>query len=65
MASQRPTASGRSPKRAGSGSDVQARRAGAIVAAPAEWLDRLLGVLIDNACKYSPEGRDGPDQRQS
>ena len=21
-----------------------------------EWLDRLLGVLLDNACKYSPEG---------
>jgi len=20
-----------------------------------EWLDRLLGVLIDNACKYTPE----------
>ena len=28
----------------------------AVVAAPPEWLDRLLGVLIDNACKYSPEG---------
>jgi signal transduction histidine kinase len=27
-----------------------------IVAAPAEWLDRLVGVLLDNACKYSPEG---------
>jgi signal transduction histidine kinase len=27
-----------------------------IVAVPAEWLDRLLGVLIDNACKYSPDG---------
>ena len=24
--------------------------------APPEWLDRLLGVLLDNACKYSPEG---------
>jgi len=22
----------------------------------AEWLDRLLGVLLDNACKYSPDG---------
>ena len=27
-----------------------------IVTAPAEWLDRLLGVLLDNACKYSPAG---------
>jgi len=29
---------------------------GAVVAAPPEWLDRLLGVLLDNACKYAPEG---------
>ncbi len=28
----------------------------AVVNAPPEWLDRLLGVLVDNACKYSPEG---------
>jgi signal transduction histidine kinase len=28
----------------------------AIVTAPPEWLDRLIGVLLDNACKYSPEG---------
>jgi signal transduction histidine kinase len=27
-----------------------------VVNAPPEWLDRLLGVLLDNACKYSPEG---------
>jgi two-component system sensor histidine kinase CiaH len=27
-----------------------------VVAAPPESLDRLLGVLLDNACKYSPEG---------
>jgi len=26
------------------------------VHAPPEWLDRLLGVLLDNACKYVPEG---------
>jgi len=26
-----------------------------VVHAPPEWLDRLLGVLLDNACKYSPE----------
>ncbi len=29
---------------------------GAVIAAPPEWLDRLLGVLLDNACKYSPDG---------
>lgn len=29
---------------------------GQIVNAPPDWLDRLLGVLLDNACKYSPEG---------
>lgn len=27
-----------------------------VVAAPPEWLDRLLGVLLDNAVRYSPEG---------
>ncbi len=27
-----------------------------VVSVPAEWLDRLLGVLLDNACKYSPDG---------
>ena len=26
-----------------------------MVTGSAEWLDRLLGVLIDNACKYAPE----------
>ena len=26
------------------------------VAVPADWLDRLLGVLLDNACKYAPPG---------
>ena len=28
----------------------------AVVTAPPEWLDRLLGVLLDNACKYSNVG---------
>lgn len=28
----------------------------AIVTAPPEWLDRLLGVLVDNACRYAPDG---------
>ena len=28
----------------------------AVVMAPPDWLDRLLGVLLDNACKYAPDG---------
>jgi len=28
----------------------------AVIDAPADWVDKLCGVLIDNACKYSPEG---------
>ena len=29
---------------------------GAVIAAPADLVDRLIGVLMDNACKYVPEG---------
>jgi signal transduction histidine kinase len=36
--------------------EVHAAPEGAVVAAPPEWLDRLLGVLLDNACKYAPDG---------
>jgi len=35
---------------------VHVRSAGVVIAAPAELVDRLVGVLLDNACKYSPEG---------
>ena len=27
-----------------------------VITGSPEWLDRLLGVLLDNACKYAPEG---------
>ncbi|GAC1652922.1 MAG: hypothetical protein NVS9B1_01210 [Candidatus Dormibacteraceae bacterium] len=27
-----------------------------LIAAPAEWIDRLVGVLVDNACRYSRTG---------
>jgi signal transduction histidine kinase len=27
-----------------------------LIAAPPEWIDRLAGVLVDNACRYSPDG---------
>jgi two-component system sensor histidine kinase CiaH len=36
--------------------EVDGKDVGAVVAAPPEWLDRLLGVLLDNACKYSSDG---------
>jgi two-component system sensor histidine kinase CiaH len=38
------------------GLEVVAGAEDLVVAAPPEWLDRLLGVLLDNACKYSPDG---------
>jgi two-component system, OmpR family, sensor histidine kinase CiaH len=36
--------------------EVRPASDGLIVTASAEWLDRLVGVLLDNACKYSPDG---------
>jgi signal transduction histidine kinase len=30
------------------------QRTVALVDAPAEWIDRLIGVLLDNACRYTP-----------
>lgn len=28
----------------------------AVVVAPPEWIDRLIGVLLDNACRHAPAG---------
>jgi signal transduction histidine kinase len=39
--------------------DLQMRRLGgtpATIVASAEWIDRLAGVLVDNACKYAGSG---------
>ncbi len=35
---------------------VQADGDSHVISAPPEWLDRLLGVLLDNACRYSRPG---------
>jgi signal transduction histidine kinase len=35
---------------------VNATAADSVINVPPEWLDRLLGVLLDNACKFSAEG---------
>ena len=35
---------------------IHAPQAAAVIAASPELIDRLVGVLLDNACKYAPEG---------
>jgi signal transduction histidine kinase len=36
--------------------DIRVPSDSLVINAPPEWIDRLLGVLLDNACKYSPDG---------
>ena len=34
-----------------------------VITAPAEWIARLLSVLLDNAVRHSPDGRLGDGHR--
>jgi signal transduction histidine kinase len=36
--------------------EVRLEAPGTTVPASPEWIDRLIGVLLDNACRYAPEG---------
>jgi signal transduction histidine kinase len=36
--------------------EVQVTAPNATVSASPEWIDRLIGVLLDNACRHAPEG---------
>jgi len=38
------------------GITIETDAAPAPLLAPAEWLDRLVGTLVDNACRYAPDG---------
>ena len=51
-----PSASRPSPRAAGSRSRCPIGMGPLVVMGSSEWLDRLLGVLLDNACKYAPKG---------
>lgn len=36
--------------------NLQVKGDSPVIAASPEWLDHLIGVLLDNACKYTPDG---------
>jgi signal transduction histidine kinase len=37
-------------------SSVRNSNSGPMLVSPVEWMERLAGVLLDNACRYTPEG---------